>query len=92
MGTPLGRTGEIAYGTNSEITQPSGQILYDEKMGGSFHLAFGAGYPETGNVNKSALHWDLSASLTVGSLGTLDGKPFCVDGRLVDMPPEVTWI
>jgi aminopeptidase len=86
------RIGEVAFGTNRAITQPSGQILYDEKMGGSFHLAFGAGYPETGNVNKSALHWDLIASLVEGSLVTLDGKPFCVDGRFVDMPPEVTWI
>ena len=86
------RIGEVAFGTNRAITRPTGQILYDEKMGGSFHLAFGAGYPETGNVNKSALHWDLIASLTKGSLVTLDGKPFCVDGRFVDMPPEVTWI
>ena len=86
------RIGEVAFGTNRAISQPSGQILYDEKMGGSFHLAFGAGYPETGNVNKSALHWDLIASLTEGSLVTLDGKPFCVDGRFVDMPPEVTWL
>ena len=86
------RIGEVAFGTNRAISQPSGQILYDEKMGGSFHLAFGAGYPETGNVNKSALHWDLIASLTIGSLVTLDDQPFCVDGRFVDMPPEVTWI
>ncbi|MDB4653180.1 aminopeptidase [Akkermansiaceae bacterium] len=86
------RIGEVAFGTNRAITRPTGQILYDEKMGGSFHLAFGAGYPETGNVNKSALHWDLIASLTEGSLVTLDGKPFCVDGRFVEMPPEVTWI
>jgi len=84
--------GEVAFGTNRAITQPTGQILYDEKMGGSFHLAFGAGYPETGNVNKSALHWDLIASLTEGSLVTLDGKPFCVDGLFVDMPPEVIWL
>ncbi|MDA7868132.1 aminopeptidase [Akkermansiaceae bacterium] len=86
------RIGEVAFGTNRAIAQPTGQILYDEKMGGSFHLAFGAGYPETGNVNKSALHWDLIASLTEGSLVTLDGKPLCVDGCFVDMPPEVNWI
>jgi len=86
------RIGEVAFGTNRAISQPTGQILYDEKMGGSFHLAFGAGYPETGNVNKSALHWDRIASLVEGSVVTLNGKPFCVDGRFVDMPPEVNWL
>ena len=50
------------------------------------------GYPKTGNVNKSALLWALIASLTKGSLVTLDGQPFCVDGRFVEVPPEVVWI
>lgn len=86
------RIGEVAFGTNRAIDRATGQILFDEKMGGSFHLAFGAGYPETGNVNKSALHWDLIASLAEGSRVTLDGKPFCIDGNFVNMPPEVTWI
>ncbi|MBT8045091.1 MAG: aminopeptidase [Verrucomicrobiae bacterium] len=86
------RIGEVAFGTNRAISKPTGQILYDEKMGGSFHLAFGAGYPETGNVNQSALHWDLIAGLDEGSKVTLDGKPFCMDGQFVDMPPEVSWI
>ncbi|MBK1832246.1 aminopeptidase [Verrucomicrobiaceae bacterium R5-34] len=86
------RIGEVAFGTNRAIDTPTGQILYDEKMGGSFHLAFGAGYPETGNVNKSALHWDLIASLGEGSKVTLDGEPFCIDGKFVTMPPEVTWL
>ena len=86
------RIGEVAFGTNRAIDRPTGQILYDEKMGGSFHLAFGAGYPETGNTNKSALHWDLIASLGVGSEVTLDGQSFSKDGRFVTMPPEVTWL
>ena len=86
------RIGEVAFGTNRAIDRPTGQILYDEKMGGSFHLAFGAGYPETGNTNKSALHWDLIASLAEGSEVTLDGKPFCMDGNFVTMPPEVNWL
>lgn len=86
------RIGEVAFGTNRAIDRATGQILFDEKMGGSFHLAFGAGYPETGNCNKSALHWDLIASLGEGSRVTLDGKPFCIDGKFVNMPPEVTWI
>ncbi|MDP0490111.1 MAG: aminopeptidase [Verrucomicrobiota bacterium JB023] len=86
------RIGEVAFGTNRAINRPTGQILYDEKMGGSFHLAFGAGYPETGNVNKSTLHWDLIAGLGEGSKVTLDGQPFCVDGTFVTMPPEVEWL
>jgi aminopeptidase len=86
------RLGECAFGTNRAINQPTGQILFDEKMGGSFHLAFGSGYPETGNCNKSALHWDLIAGLGEGSKVTLDGKPFCIDGQFVTMPPEVKWL
>lgn len=86
------RIGEVAFGTNRAITKPTGQILFDEKMGGSFHLAFGAGYPETGNHNKSALHWDLIASLAEGSRVTLDGRPLCIDGKFVTMPPEVPWL
>ncbi|MFN5869936.1 MAG: aminopeptidase, partial [Akkermansiaceae bacterium] len=86
------RIGEVAFGTNRAIDRPTGQILFDEKMGGSFHLAFGSGYPETGNCNKSALHWDLIASLGEGSKVTLNGKPFCIDGQFVTMPPEVKWL
>ncbi len=86
------RIGEVAFGTNRAIDRATGQILFDEKMGGSFHLAFGAGYPETGNTNKSALHWDLIAGLGVGSQVTLDGKLFCKDGEFVEMPPEVEWL
>lgn len=85
------RIGEVAFGTNRAIDRPTGQILFDEKMGGSFHLAFGAGYPETGNTNKSTLHWDLIAGLGSGSRVTLDNNPFCIDGTFVDMPAEVTW-
>lgn len=86
------RIGEVAFGTNRAITRPTGQILFDEKMGGSFHLAFGSGYPETGNSNKSALHWDLIAGLDEGSSVTLDGKLFCLGGRFINMPPEVKWL
>jgi len=86
------RIGEVAFGCNRAVTRPTGMILFDEKMGGSFHLAFGAGYPETGNTNKSALHWDLIAGLGEGSRVTLDGEPFCVDGSFVGMPDEVEWL
>ena len=55
-------------------------------------MAFGAGFPETGNSNKSNLHWDLIATLGEGSVVTLDGEELCVDGRFVNMPPEVNWL
>ena len=51
--------GEIAIGTNSEIQEVTGNILFDEKIGGSIHMAAGASYPDTGGKNVSGLHWDL---------------------------------
>ena len=51
--------GEIAIGTNDEIQEVTGNILFDEKIGGSIHMAVGASYPETGGKNVSGLHWDM---------------------------------
>ena len=51
--------GEIAIGTNDEIQDITGNILFDEKIGGSIHMAIGASYPETGGKNVSGLHWDM---------------------------------
>jgi len=51
--------GEFAFGTNPMINEYTGQILIDEKMGGTIHLALGNGYPQTGSKNRSAVHWDL---------------------------------
>jgi len=50
---------EFAFGTNDEIDQFTSNILFDEKIGGTFHLALGSGYPETGSLNQSAIHWDM---------------------------------
>lgn len=55
--------GEIALGTNYCINTGVKDILFDEKIGGTFHTALGMGYPETGNINQSALHWDLVCDL-----------------------------
>ncbi|MCL1886148.1 MAG: aminopeptidase, partial [Dehalococcoidia bacterium] len=55
--------GEFAIGTNEGIQQFTREILFDEKIGGSFHVALGAGYPETGSVNESAIHWDMVCDL-----------------------------
>ncbi|RLC74627.1 MAG: aminopeptidase [Chloroflexi bacterium] len=58
--------GEFAIGTNAGITQFTSQILFDEKINGSFHMAVGAGFPETGSKNVSAIHWDMICDLRSG--------------------------
>ena len=56
-------------------TAPPGQILLDEKMAGTVHLALGRSYPETGGTNLSALHWDLICDLRDGGRLSADGEP-----------------
>ena len=51
--------GEVALGNNYGVQQFTRNTLYDEKIGGTFHLALGNSYPETGGVNVSAVHWDM---------------------------------
>jgi len=55
--------GEFAFGLNYSIQKSTKNILFDEKIGGTIHLALGNSYPETGGKNKSALHWDLIKDL-----------------------------
>jgi aminopeptidase len=73
--------GEFAIGTNKDITRFTGNILFDEKIGGSFHMALGAGYPETGSKNKSAIHWDLICDVRHDSEMLVDGQLFYKDGK-----------
>ncbi len=75
--------GEFAIGTNRDINRFTGNILFDEKIGGSFHMALGAGYPETGSRNKSAIHWDMICDLRQDSEITADGQPFYKNGQFV---------
>lgn len=77
------RLGEIAVGTNFGITAFTGQILLDEKIGGTAHMALGAGYPETGSTNRSAIHWDMICDLRQGGRIDVDGEPLLVDGQFV---------
>jgi len=77
------RLGEIAVGTNFGITRFTGQILLDEKIGGTAHMALGAGYPETGSTNASAIHWDLICDLRQGGRIEVDGELLLVDGQFV---------
>ncbi|MCJ7718085.1 MAG: aminopeptidase [Anaerolineales bacterium] len=75
--------GEFALGMNPDIQQFSGNILFDEKIGGTIHIAIGAGYPETGSKNKSALHWDMICDMRTDSTITVDGDLIYRDGALL---------
>lgn len=75
--------GEFAFGLNKDIDRFTGQILFDEKIGGSFHMALGAGYPETGSQNNSAIHWDLICGMRQDSEVKVDGEVFYKNGEFV---------
>jgi len=75
------RLGELGIGLNPGIDRFTGSILYDEKIGGTVHLALGSSYPETGGTNVSALHWDLIVDTRSGGRITADGRVVMEDGR-----------
>ncbi len=72
--------GEIAIGTNYSITRYSKNTLFDEKIGGTFHAAVGAAYPETGGTNVSGLHWDMVCDLRHGGQIFVDGERISENG------------
>ncbi len=76
--------GELALGTNYGISHYTRNTLFDEKIGGTFHLALGAAYPETGGKNVSGLHWDLVVDLRKGGEVYADGRLILRDGRFLD--------
>ena len=75
--------GEFAIGTNEGIQKFTRQILFDEKIGGRFHMALGAGYPETGSVAKSAIHWDMICDLRDGGQIWVDDVLLYENGKFV---------
>jgi aminopeptidase len=75
--------GEFAIGLNFEINKFTGNILFDEKIGGSFHMALGAGYPETGSQNKSRIHWDMICDMRTDAQILVDGEVIYKDGQFV---------
>jgi len=75
--------GEFAIGTNDGITKFTREILFDEKIGGSFHLALGAGYPETGSKNESAIHWDMICDLRDGGEIRVDDELLYQNGQFM---------
>jgi aminopeptidase len=82
--------GEFAIGANYGVERYSKQILFDEKIGGTCHMAVGAGYPESGSTNTSALHWDMVCDLRSGGEIHADGEVIYRDGRfLPEFAPEL---
>lgn len=73
--------GEIGIGTNYQIQRPTMSTLFDEKIGGTVHLAVGQSYQQTGGVNESAIHWDMICDLRRGGAIYLDGEPFQENGE-----------
>ncbi len=75
--------GEFAIGTNEGITRFTRHMLFDEKINGSFHMAMGRGYPETGSKNKSAIHWDMLSDMCDGGEIWVDDELLYKDGKFV---------
>ena len=72
--------GEFAIGTNFGIDRFTGSVLFDEKIGGTVHMAIGMGYPETGSRNTSAVHWDMICDMRRDSSILVDGELFYENG------------
>ncbi len=77
------RLGELGIGTNYGISTGTKEILLDEKMGGTVHMAVGMSYPESGGSNDSAIHWDMVCDLRQGGSITVDGTELQRDGKFV---------
>jgi aminopeptidase len=77
------RVGEFSFGLNEAVEIFTKNTLYDEKIGGTIHLALGESYPETGGQNKSALHWDLICDLRSGGEVYADGELVYRDGAFL---------
>jgi aminopeptidase len=77
------RVGEFAFGMNEAVQEFTGHTLFDEKIGGTVHLALGKSYPESGGINQSALHWDLVCDLRSGSEVYADGELVYRDGSFL---------
>ena len=73
--------GEFAIGTNKRINRFIKNILFDEKIGGTIHMALGFGYPETGSVNKSTIHWDMICDMRDGGQIFVDDELFYESGE-----------
>ena len=76
--------GELGIGTNYGISRATKNILFDEKLGGTVHLAIGRSYEKTGGKNDSSVHWDLICDLREGGELYADGELIEKDGAFSD--------
>jgi aminopeptidase len=77
------RLGELGIGTNFGISTATKEILLDEKIGGTVHMAIGMAYPESGGTNSSAVHWDMVCDLRRGGSISVDGEELQRDGTFL---------
>ena len=77
------RLGELGIGTNFGISTGTKEILLDEKIGGTVHMAVGMAYPESGGTNSSAVHWDMVCDLRQGGAIAVDGAELQRDGKFL---------
>jgi len=77
------RVGEFAFGTSKGITRFTRQILFDEKIDGSFHMALGSSYPETGGKNESAIHWDMICDMRKNGQVYIDDQLIYQNGKFI---------
>jgi len=76
--------GELGIGTNYSIPRASANVLFDEKLGGTVHLAIGRSYAETGGMNDSSVHTDLVCDLREGGELYADGELIQENGRFLE--------
>jgi aminopeptidase len=77
------RLGEASIGTNYNITRFTKNMLFDEKMGGTIHMALGNSYPESGGKNESAIHWDILKDMKKDGEIYADNKLFYKNGKFI---------
>jgi aminopeptidase len=78
--------GEVAFGLNYEIDRFTRDILFDEKIGGTLHLALGSSFKQLGGENDSGLHWDMICDLRADGEVYADGELVWKAGRFVHEP------
>ncbi|MCB0529967.1 MAG: aminopeptidase [Saprospiraceae bacterium] len=77
------RFGEAAVGTNYDINRMTRNILFDEKIGGTVHMAIGQSYLQTGGKNESSVHWDMITDMTKGGQIFADGEKIYENGKFL---------
>ncbi len=77
------RFGEVAIATNTNIQRPTKNILFDEKIGGTVHMAVGQSYLQSGGKNSSSIHWDMITDMRQGGEIIADGRQIYYNGEFL---------